>query len=133
MASASSSTKSIPEKLQMKPGRTISIINQPPNYKQLLGELPRGVSIQSQPSKPVDIIQVFVESRQQLERQLPSLKNLISPKGMIWVTYPKGTSTKKADINRDSIADYAQTIGLEGIAIVAIDVDWSALRLKVVG
>jgi hypothetical protein len=37
----------------------------------------------------------------------------------------------KGDINRDTITAYAETIGLEGVAIVSIDEDWSALRLKI--
>ena len=47
------------------------------------------------------------------------------------ITYHKGTSKTKTDINRDSINTYAQTIGLVGVAMISIDDDWSALRLKV--
>jgi hypothetical protein len=36
------------------------------------------------------------------------------------------------DINRDSIAAYAATIGLQAVAMISVDEDWSALRLKVV-
>jgi hypothetical protein len=50
---------------------------------------------------------------------------------MIWVTYPKGTSAIETDINRDSIRTYAEILGLETIAIISVDSDWSALRLKV--
>ncbi len=35
------------------------------------------------------------------------------------------------DINRDTIAEYARTLGLEGVAMISVDDDWSALRLKV--
>lgn len=41
-------------------------------------------------------------------------------------------TSRQAEINRDSIAEYAASIGLEGVAIVAVDEDWSALRLKIV-
>ncbi len=36
------------------------------------------------------------------------------------------------NINRDSIAEYALSLGLEGVAIISVDDDWSALRLKLV-
>lgn len=49
---------------------------------------------------------------------------------MIWVIYHKGTSRIKTDINRDSINAYAQSIGLQGVAMVSINDDWAALRLK---
>lgn len=132
MPNATASTKSIPEKLQMKSGRSVIFVNKPAAYDKTMGRLPAGVEIADSSSKSIDIIQVFADSKEQLEKELPRWKNVVAPKGMIWVTYPKGTSKMKTDINRDIIAAYAETIGLEGVAIVAIDDDWSALRLKVV-
>ena len=125
------SNKSVAEKLQMKSGRKVLIINQPDNYSKILGKLPTDASVVSVSAKDIDVVQLFVESRKQLEKELPKLKSKVAEKGMIWVTYPKGTSSKKGDINRDSIAEYALTLGLEGVAIVSVDDDWSALRLKV--
>jgi hypothetical protein len=49
---------------------------------------------------------------------------------MLWVSYHKGTSKVKTDINRDTINAYANSLCLQGVAIISIDDDWSALRLK---
>jgi hypothetical protein len=38
----------------------------------------------------------------------------------------------KTDIHRDTINAYAKTLGLEGVAMISIDDDWSALRLKLI-
>jgi len=46
------------------------------------------------------------------------------------VAYHKGTSQIKTDINRDSINAYASTLGFQGVAMISINEDWSALRLK---
>lgn len=124
--------KSVAQKLQIKDGRSVLFVNQPPGYSALLGELPATVQVVDEPREPVDIVQVFVASRSELEQQLPRLKALLHPKSMLWVTYRKGTSKTKTDINRDTIYAYALTLGLEGVAMIAIDQDWSALRLKVV-
>jgi hypothetical protein len=53
--------------------------------------------------------------------------------GVLWIAYAKGTSKKASDINRDTIREYAASIGLDTVAQIAIDGDWSALRLKSVG
>ena len=50
---------------------------------------------------------------------------------ILWVTYYKSTSKFKTDIHRDSINAYSHTLGMEGVAMISIDQDWSALRLKV--
>jgi len=84
----------------------------------------------SKPVAPIDVIQVFVASRQEMEARLPGLKTLLAAKGALWVTYYKGTSKYKTDINRDSINADARHLGLQGVAIISVDDDWSALRLK---
>jgi ribosomal protein L25 (general stress protein Ctc) len=49
---------------------------------------------------------------------------------VLWVSYPKGASKANADINRDTIRKYAQTLGLTTVSLIAVDDVWSALRLK---
>jgi hypothetical protein len=126
------SDKSVAQKLLIKPGQKVMLVNPPRGYKALLGAIPKGAKILKEAAEPVDLIQVFVGSRKDLEDQLPRLKPLLTPKGLLWVTYPKGTSKLKTDVNRDSIAAYASTIGLQAVAIISVDENLSALRLKVV-
>jgi hypothetical protein len=125
------STKSVAERLQVKPGKTVAILNAPADYIKTLGKIPAGAQIINSYSRPADIIQIFVKDRAQLEAELAKLPKKLNPGGAIWVTYYKSTSQNKTDINRDVIGEYAATIGLEGVAIISIDDDWSALRLKV--
>lgn len=124
------SEKTIVQKLFIKSNTKVLLINPPEGYLTRIGNLPEAVTILSSSSHPVDVIQVFVNNRAELEAQLPHLKGLLTPKGILWVTYHKGTSKVKTDINRDTINAYALTIGLIGVAMVSIDDDWSALRLK---
>ncbi|MGA2066243.1 MAG: hypothetical protein ABSG86_14805 [Thermoguttaceae bacterium] len=126
------SDKSVAEKLLIRPGQKILLVNQPKGYRAVLGAIPKGVTLLKEAAEAADLIQVFVGSRKDLEAQLPRLKPLLAPKGLLWVTYPKGTSKRKSDINRDSIAAYAGTIGLQAVAMISVDDDLSALRLKVV-
>ncbi len=124
--------KSVAQKLQIKAGRQVLFVNPPAGYLASIGELPASVTLRESQSGPCDIIQVFVKDRQELEARLPILKSALAPNGMLWVTYYKGTSRIKTDINRDTINAYAHTLGLEGVAMISIDDDWSALRLKVI-
>src|SRR5438105_10468196 len=125
------SDKSIAEKLLIKEGRKVWFVNSTPGYRTRIGALPPNVTVLKAGAAPADIIQVFVRSRAELEAELPKLKRALAPNGLLWVTYAKGTSKMKADINRDSIAAYARSIGMEGVAMISVDDDWSALRLKV--
>jgi hypothetical protein len=124
------SEKSIAEKLSIKPGNKLLLVNPPDGYVTRMGKLPEGVEVRNNSSGRVEAIQVFVANRAELEAQLPHLAGLLSPRSILWVTYHKGTSKVKTDINRDTINAYAQSIGLQGVAIISIDDDWAALRLK---
>jgi hypothetical protein len=121
--------KSIFEKLQLKSGRSMLILDPPPGYLEKAGNVPEN-SLLTLENKPADIAQVFIRSKVELEKTLPLLGSLILPGGIIWISYPKLTSKLRGDINRDSINLAAQASGWTGIAMISIDDDWSALRLK---
>ena len=77
-----------------------------------------------------DWILLFARSRAELERFLPMAQARLAPGGAVWVAYRKGGAKAGSDIHRDDIRGFAQTIGLDSVAMVAIDGEWSALRLK---
>jgi hypothetical protein len=122
--------KSVADKLLIKPGYRVRFINPPDGLDQLLGQRPASIEVSLPPEQLADLLLVFFNSRLELEAQLDILTALLKPGGVLWVAYHKGTSPVKTDINRDSINAYAKTIGLQGVAMISIDKDWSALRLK---
>ncbi len=126
------SVKSVAQKLLFKSGYKVLLVNAPKNYQEMLGPLPPGAALVKSPAISADLVQLFVADRRELEAQLGKMKRALAPNGLLWVTYHKGTSSVKTDINRDTIAAYAQTIGLRPVAMISIDEDWSVLRLKVV-
>ncbi len=129
---AMSSTKPLPKKLFIKEGYSLLLVSEPEGYRNLLGDLPSGVTVTSTPSEPVDFIQVFVKTREELEDQLSQLKQYLKQDGFLWIAYPKGTSKIKTDINRDSIWAYAKTLGLKAVHQISVDNTWSAMRFKFV-
>ena len=121
----------VAQKLQIREGQKLLLVNPPADYEeQLVKHLPKNVQILKGASKEAEVVQVFTSSKTQLNEQLGKLKKVLLPKGIIWVTYPKGTSKVKTDINRDIIRHEAEKFGLEAVAIFSVDNDWSALRLK---
>ncbi len=122
--------KTVAQKLLIKENYKILFINEPDNYRAILGELPENVSVLTERDRSADFIQLFVTSKKELVERLNEIKPIMSPGGLLWVKYPKGTSGIKTDINRDIIRKYAQSIGLNSVAMISVDDTWSALRLK---
>jgi hypothetical protein len=50
---------------------------------------------------------------------LPKLKDICGTSGMLWITYPKGNSKVKTDVNRDIICKCALTLGSRGVAMIS--------------
>ncbi len=125
------STKSNAQKLLIKEGYRVLFIHPPENQDELLGEMPTKITIVEDADPPVDFILAFIADRRELEKHLGELKQRLKPKGLLWIAYHKGTSKVKTDINRDTINGYAHTLGMEGIAMISLDDDWSALRIRI--
>jgi hypothetical protein len=118
------------QKLLIKEGYQVLFLHPPQNNAELLGALPAGVEVVSGMETPVDLILAYIVDRKELEKHLEQLKGLIKPKGLLWIAYYKGTAKIMTDINRDSINAYARTFGLEGVAMVSLDNNWSAMRFR---
>lgn len=128
------STKTIAEKLNIKSGQRILLLNEPSDYRPRLGSLPSGVTIENQlPAQGTyDIVQAFVTSFREFEALLTRLTPLLKASSALWISYPKLTSKIASDIDRDKIREFAPSKGLRPVAAFAIDETWSALRLKLV-
>jgi hypothetical protein len=122
-------TKTIADKLYVKNAATIAVLHADARHAAATGQLPaEKLAAQG----PADLVLLFVHSLAELEMRLPEAKARLAPKGALWVGYVKGTSKRHAaGLHRDTIAAHAETIGLTPVAMIAIDDDWSALRLKV--
>ena len=121
---------SLIKKLQFKPGKRVAVLHAPPGYLERLGDLPGGSQAAVKIEGEFDIIQAFFETRQELAAVVSSLLAALAEGGFIWVSYPKQTSRRGSDLNRDVIwADLAAS-GLRPVAQIAVDDIWSALRFK---
>src|SRR6185312_7428778 len=118
------SSKPLAKKLLVKPGDTIATIAAPKNYKALLGPLPDGAEIVARaPGGGASLVHLFVQTRAELETQLPRARQAMAKDGGIWVSWKKGGRT---DIGRDDIRALGETYGLRTVRAIAIDDDWSA-------
>ncbi len=74
---------------------------------------------------------VFVTRRAELARHLLSLRELLDPTGMVWVSWPKKTSGVATDITEDAIREVALPTGFVDVKVCAIDATWSGLKLMI--
>jgi len=117
------------EKLGIKPGTRIAILNAPRGYRATLGSLPDGVVVASAARGAFPFIQFFAVSRDVFESRFPSLVRALEPAGTLWISWPKKASGVPTDITEDVVRAVALPTGLVDIKVAAIDEVWSGLKL----
>lgn len=123
------SSRSLVDKLGIKPGTRIAIVNAPRGYRGTLGVLPAGVSIASSVRGRFPFIHFFARSRAQLQKRLRVLLRALEPNGTLWISWPKKASGLKTDMTEDVVRDVALPVGLVDVKVVAVDEVWSGLKL----
>ena len=115
-------------KLGIKPGATVALDNAPPDFDELLGELPLGVAVRRRLRGPADVIVSFHIDRAELERRLPALRAALSDAGGLWLAWPKRASGVETDLGENAVRELGLAVGLVDNKVCAIDATWSGLR-----
>jgi|ERR1043165_2748694 hypothetical protein len=118
------------KKLKLKENTTIITINAPADYKKSLGALPKGVTISTKPAKENEFVHIFVKNKANLEKNIFKAIKLLAPGGMIWISYPKGTSGIQTDLTRDKGWECLNKVNMEWNALISFDDNWSAFAMK---
>lgn len=125
------SEKTIADKMFLRTAKSMLILNGSV-HPGMVAQMPPNLikSDQGKADDRVDVVLLFAMNRKELEQYFPTAKERMGDKGSLWVAYLKQTASKATDINRDSINAYAKENGITGVAMISIDGDWSALRMK---
>lgn len=117
------------KKLKLGAQSPVLILNAPPEYGPMLAAIPGAVH--TSPEGVYSFVQLFVKNAAEVAHFAEAAMESVAGDGYFWVCYPKKTSKRyKADITRDQGWDALRARGFEGIAMVALDDDWSALRFR---
>lgn len=121
------------QKLNYKEGQTIVCLNAPESFQPALDEMRAHTAI-IQNEKEFNTIH-FALLFATKQKEVDDYASLLAPKlegdAVLWACYPKGTSKKyKCEFNRDNGWKVLGELGLEGVRMVAIDEDWTALRFR---
>ncbi len=118
-------------KLGLKPGMICWRYQVPEDISALLQTQDPGAVILATPEPGVECAHVFVTERVELAGQLETLRGLLDPDGMIWVSWPKKASKQPTDITEDTIRKLCQPMGLVDVKVCAVDGIWSGLKLMI--
>jgi hypothetical protein len=126
--SAGYSGRPLAQKLGIRRGDVLALLNAPDEYDSILGKLPDEATVIRELKGKSDFIQLFATDRASLEREFPRLEAGLRQDGMIWVSWPKGSSKMETDLSDRVVREVGLKNGLVDVKICAIDKSWSALK-----
>jgi hypothetical protein len=120
------------KKLALRPGDRLLLLDAPRAWS--VGELPDGVRVARERrstgrDSPAAAIIAFFRDLAALSVGIPATAPRIFPDGGIWAAWPRRAGGHQSDIRDQDIRDIALPLGLVDVKVVAIDQDWSGLRL----
>ncbi len=120
----------LPRKLGIKPGHRVAVVGVPPNFLDVLGDLPEGVRIIAglRGTKPFDVIIWFVKRQAVLNKRFSSIAGRLDAVGGLWVAWPKQASGVATELNGNIVREVLLESGLVDNKVCAIDETWSGLR-----
>lgn len=121
----------LPQRLGIKPGQRVALLQAPPQIGDLLEPLPEGVHAVTTLRGAFDVIVAFFTERQRYERRLPTLRRALDDAGGLWVAWPKRAAKRPTDLDENVVRELGLAAGLVDNKVCAIDDTWSALRLVV--
>ena len=116
----------LPQKLGIKGGTTVALIDAPDGFLETLGELPDDVTFSASARKP-QLTLWFVRSRDEHKKKLAKIVKLAAH-GHIWTIWPKLTSALASDISETYVRNEGLRVGLVDYKVCAVDDTWSGLK-----
>jgi hypothetical protein len=111
----------ISDKLQLKPGQSVAVLNPPPGLV-LPGVVPAAAAADA------DAVVAFVVRQEDLGSAEQAVAAAHADR-LAWIGYPKGGQLG-TDLNRDRLVAALAARGVQPVRQVSIDGTWSALRFR---
>jgi len=126
------------QKIGIKPGMRVAIVNAPADVLPLLASPDGTLPDNGLGSGNYDAIVLFVRSRAEVEANAPTVIRASKPGALLWFAYPKKAKGKgqgqgqgpHTDISRDAGWETVRGAGWDTVSLVAINSTWAALRFR---
>ena len=136
LAAAGYSGKPVADKLGMKDGHAALFVNLPGEVAELANARDFSscarIGWDGLPAEGhFDFVHAFTTERADLDDNAETLRDRIMPDGMVWVSWPKKSSTVPTDITEDTVRAALLPCGLVDVKVCAVTDIWSGLKLVV--
>lgn len=125
------STRSTVEKMRVKSGERILVLDAEPEAMTIFKKLPKGSSLETKAGKGgFDVVVLYVETAGKLAKRLPAAIKAGASGATLWIAYPKQSSGRTTTLNRDVGWEPTERHGLTHVTMIAFDAVWSGVKYR---
>jgi len=113
------------KKMRLPAGQPALVLQAPEGFVDGLG---RAVDVLPQGTYP--FVMLFLRSQAEFSTLSPGAVQSVTYDGLLWLVYPKKTSSLDSDLSRDILWRLMEPTGLRPVTLIALDETWSAMRFR---
>jgi len=115
------------QKMGIREGSVVGLIDPPADYLRVLGVLPEGVTLEEDSLQVCPVTVWFVHDPGEYEAALPS-RRLLAARSRLWIVWQKG---RRDGLNGNFVRDAALEMGLVDYKICSLDGVWTGMVFAV--
>ena len=127
MAEADYSGRSMAQKLGVKEGSLVALVDAPPGWT--IAGAPSGARVKRGTPAGFEVAVWFVRSLHDLRAGLKKMAGATRPTASLWVAWPRKAGGHSSDVTDNAIRELVLPLGLVDVKVAALDQDWSGLKL----
>jgi hypothetical protein len=116
----------LPTKLGIKPDFRVHLTNAPAEVRAELRQELAKCKLVNQGE--LDFAMLFTKSRAELEKEFARTAKLLTPAGMLWISWPKKSSGVPTDVDEKAVREIGLAAGLVDVKVCAVTDVWSGLK-----
>ena len=116
------------QKMGIKEGVRVAVIDAPAGYAKAIGVLPKGAAFEEDPMEVLPVTLWFVHDAEAYQSSLARMREIVA-RTRLWVVWPKAGTRKAAQsgLTQYVIRESAIAVGLVDYKICSVDQTWSAM------
>lgn len=124
---AGTSGTPIPKRLGIKSGQLVALLNIPQAFARSL-ELPEDVRCSNQLRMAVEVVVLYADGLEVVERRIGGISRRLHPDGAVWVVWPK---SRPNGIDEDPLRSIALAAGMATSKVCTLGDTWCGVRLMI--
>jgi hypothetical protein len=125
------SGKPLGQKLGIRAGHRVALVDAPPGFEATLAPLPPDVVLRAtrgDGAATADVLLLFAREQAVLAPELTIAARALPRGAMLWVAWPKKASRQPTDVTEDVVRRLGLATGLVDVKVCAVDEVWSGLK-----